>query len=93
LNYTNYIFTAIFTIELLIKVIAIGLVCGSNTYFRTGWNIMDGFLVIISVVDIALMNRGSIESSTHKDTASHILGMLRVFRLLRALRPLRGSKR
>ncbi len=93
MNYTNYIFTAIFAIEMVIKIIASGLVVGPNTYLHTGWNIMDGFIVIISVVDLAVTNRGSITPSTGSDTASHILGMLRVFRLLRALRPLRGLKR
>ncbi|CAF2777765.1 unnamed protein product [Rotaria sp. Silwood2] len=93
LNYTNYIFTAIFTIEMMIKVIANGLIFGSNTYLHTGWNVMDGFLVIISVIDISTMNRGSITLSTESDTTSHIMGMLRVFRLLRALRPLRVINR
>ncbi|CAF4869841.1 unnamed protein product, partial [Rotaria sp. Silwood1] len=88
LNYTAYIFTAIFTIEMMIKVIASGLIFGPNTYLHTGWNVMDGFLVVISIVDLAIMNRGSIMSSTESDITSHILGMLRVFRLLRTLRAL-----
>ncbi|CAF1073951.1 unnamed protein product [Rotaria sordida] len=88
LNYSNYIFTAIFTIEMIIKVIANGLIFGSNTYLHTGWNVMDGFLVIISLVDLGTMHRRSITSPTESDTTSHILGMLRVFRLLRTLRAL-----
>ncbi|CAF4010709.1 unnamed protein product, partial [Rotaria sp. Silwood2] len=88
LNYTNYIFTVVFTIEMMIKIIASGLIFGPNTYFHIGWNVMDGFLVIISVVDLGTMNRGRIMSPTESDTTSHILGMLRVFRLLRTLRPL-----
>ncbi|CAF3697645.1 unnamed protein product [Rotaria sordida] len=88
LNYSNYLFTAIFTVEMMIKVIANGLIFGPNTYLHTSWNIMDGFLVIISVVDLITMNRGSITSPTESDTTSHILSMLRVFRLLRTLRAL-----
>ncbi|CAF0833175.1 unnamed protein product [Rotaria sordida] len=89
LNYTNYIFTAIFTIEMMIKVIASGLIFGPNTYLHSGWNVMDGFLVIISIVDIGIVvNRGSITSSTESDTTSNNLSVLKVFRLLRILRPL-----
>jgi hypothetical protein len=39
------------------------------------------------------MNFGSIISITESDMTSHILSMLKVFRLLRTLRPLRGWKR
>ncbi|CAF3877318.1 unnamed protein product [Rotaria magnacalcarata] len=88
LNLSSYIFTAIFTVEMIIKVIASGLLFGSNTYLHTGWNVMDGFIVIISVVDVVAMHRGMVTPSAEPDAASHILSMLRVFRLLRALRPL-----
>ncbi|CAF4598355.1 unnamed protein product [Rotaria sp. Silwood1] len=93
LNYTNYIFTAIFTIEMMIKIIACGLFFGPHTYLHTGWNVMDGFLVIISLIDISIMHHGSSTLPTKSDTTSHIMGMLRVFRLLRALRPLRVINR
>ncbi|CAF4166245.1 unnamed protein product, partial [Rotaria sp. Silwood2] len=86
LNYTNYIFTAILTIEMMIKIIANGFIFGPNTYLHTGWNIMDGFLVFVSIVDLCTMNRSRITLPTESDTTSHILGMLRVFRLLRTLR-------
>lgn len=75
---------------MLIKVISNGFICGSNTYLHTGWNIMDGFLVIISIIDLLTINRNNIISNTDSDITSHILGMLRIFRLLRTLRPLRG---
>ncbi|CAF2632343.1 unnamed protein product [Rotaria sp. Silwood2] len=88
LNFTNYIFTAVFTIEMMIKVIASGFIFGPNTYLHTGWNIMDGFLVLVSIVDLCAMNRGRITLPTQSDATSHILGMLRVFRLLRTLRAL-----
>ncbi|CAF4427491.1 unnamed protein product, partial [Rotaria sp. Silwood2] len=57
----------------MIKVIASGFIFGPNTYLHTGWNVMDGFLVIISVVDLGTMNRGRIMSPTESDTTSHIL--------------------
>ena len=77
--------------EMLIKVIASGLLCGSDTYLRTGWNVMDGSLVIISIIDLATMNRGSMTAiNVESDATTRIFSMLRVFRLLRTLRPLRG---
>ena len=78
-----------------IKIIASGLICGQNTYLRVGWNVMDGSLVIISIIDLATMNRGAaatITTNMESDATTRIFSMLRVFRLLRTLRPLRGTK-
>jgi len=55
---------------------------GKHSYLKSGWNIMDGFLVFISLVDIAFTMLSSTQSP-------RIFGILRVFRLLRTLRPLR----
>ncbi len=76
------------------KVIASGLICGPYTYLHTGWNVMDGFLVIISIIDLATMNRGSVTTvaGAESDATTRIFSMLRVFRLLRTLRPLRGEE-
>uniref|UniRef100_A0A8C6PLZ0 Voltage-dependent T-type calcium channel subunit alpha n=1 Tax=Nothobranchius furzeri TaxID=105023 RepID=A0A8C6PLZ0_NOTFU len=52
---------------------------------RSSWNILDGMLVMISVVDILV--------SLISNTGTKILGMLRVLRLLRTLRPLRVISR
>ena len=46
---SNYIFSAVFIIEMLIKMGAYGI-----NYFRDGWNLFDFFLVSASVVDIML---------------------------------------
>ncbi len=74
------------------KVIANGLICGQHTYLHTGWNVMDGSLVIVSIIDLATMYRGPLTPSTgtETDATTRIFSMLRVFRLLRTLRPLRG---
>ena len=77
---------------MMVKVIANGLICGHHTYLHTGWNVMDGSLVIVSIIDLATMYRGPLTPSigTETDATSRIFSMLRVFRLLRTLRPLRG---
>ncbi|XP_048519457.1 voltage-dependent T-type calcium channel subunit alpha-1G isoform X3 [Dendroctonus ponderosae] len=81
----NYIFSIVFAFEMFVKVVAAGMCYGPNAYFTSGWNIMDGALVIISVIDIIMF--------LINDTTSRIFGILRVFRLLRSLRPLRVINR
>jgi voltage-dependent calcium channel T type alpha-1G len=81
----NYVFTVVFAIEMLIKVVAAGMFYGNDAYFTSGWNIMDGSLVIISIIDLLM---GLISESSPR-----IFGILRVFRLLRSLRPLRVINR
>lgn len=71
LYYINVSFTAIFIVEMLVKMAAFSL-CG---YFEDGWNWLDFFIVIISV--IGLMD------------FLPALKSLRALRALRALRPLR----
>ncbi|XP_054834792.1 voltage-dependent T-type calcium channel subunit alpha-1G isoform X2 [Eublepharis macularius] len=85
LTLSNYIFTAIFLAEMTIKVVALGLCFGEKAYLRSSWNMLDGVLVLISIIDILV--------SMVSDSGTKILGMLRVLRLLRTLRPLRVISR
>eukprot|EP00794_Sanderia_malayensis_P008795 gene8795-9735_t len=85
IDLTNNIFTGVFILEMTIKIFAMGFTIGPNTYLKSGWNVMDCFLVVISIIDI-LVTRFS-------DTKSSILGVLKVFRALRTLRPLRVISR
>nr|XP_031829681.1 voltage-dependent T-type calcium channel subunit alpha-1G isoform X6 [Nomia melanderi]XP_031829682.1 voltage-dependent T-type calcium channel subunit alpha-1G isoform X6 [Nomia melanderi]XP_031829683.1 voltage-dependent T-type calcium channel subunit alpha-1G isoform X6 [Nomia melanderi] len=85
LSTANYIFTGVFAIEMFIKVVASSMLYGSDAYFTSGWNIMDGVLVIISIIDLSM--------SLLSSSSPRIFGILRVFRLLRSLRPLRVINR
>ncbi|XP_069779389.1 voltage-dependent T-type calcium channel subunit alpha-1G [Narcine bancroftii] len=85
LTLSNYIFTVIFLSEMAVKLVAMGLCFGQQTYLKSSWNILDGLLVMISVIDILV--------SMVSDSGTKILGMLRVLRLLRTLRPLRVISR
>ncbi|XP_046709349.1 voltage-dependent T-type calcium channel subunit alpha-1G isoform X11 [Silurus meridionalis] len=85
LTVSNYIFTAIFVTEMTIKVVALGWCLGEKSYLKSSWNILDGMLVLISVIDILV--------SLISNSGTKILGMLRVLRLLRTLRPLRVISR
>ncbi|KAM4611272.1 voltage-dependent T-type calcium channel subunit alpha-1I [Polymixia lowei] len=83
LTISNYIFTAIFVAEMTVKVVSMGLYLGQRAYLRSSWNILDGFLVFVSLIDIVVSMAGG----------AKILGVLRVLRLLRTLRPLRVISR
>ncbi|CAH0723262.1 unnamed protein product, partial [Brenthis ino] len=85
LSSANYVFTVVFAVEMFIKVVASGMFYGSEAYFTSGWNIMDGSLVIISIIDLLM--------SLVSESSPRIFGILRVFRLLRSLRPLRVINR
>uniref|UniRef100_A0A8B9TAF0 Voltage-dependent T-type calcium channel subunit alpha-1G n=1 Tax=Anas platyrhynchos TaxID=8839 RepID=A0A8B9TAF0_ANAPL len=75
----------IFLTEMTVKVVALGLCFGEKAYLKSSWNVLDGVLVLISVIDILV--------SMVSDSGTKILGMLRVLRLLRTLRPLRVISR
>ncbi|XP_017283632.1 voltage-dependent T-type calcium channel subunit alpha-1I isoform X2 [Kryptolebias marmoratus] len=85
LSVSNYIFTVIFLAEMAIKVVALGFCFGKQSYLQSSWNILDGVLVFVSLVDILV--------SLAYTSGNRILGILRVLRLLRTLRPLRVISR
>ena len=65
-----------------LQVLANGFFVGSHAYLRSSWNIMDGSLVVLSLFDVVV-------SLSAAPGQRNSLGILRVFRLLRTLRPLR----
>ncbi|XP_076122841.1 voltage-dependent T-type calcium channel subunit alpha-1H [Alosa pseudoharengus] len=81
LSVSNYVFTVIFIAEMTVKVVALGFYSGKDTYLQSTWNVLDGILVFVSILDILVFLSSS--------NGNRILGILRVLRLLRTLRPLR----
>uniref|UniRef100_A0A8C0IH64 Sodium channel protein n=1 Tax=Bubo bubo TaxID=30461 RepID=A0A8C0IH64_BUBBB len=69
LSVGNLVFTGIFTAEMFLKIIAMD----PYYYFQEGWNIFDGFIVTLSLVELGLAN---VEG----------LSVLRSFRLLRVFK-------
>ena len=79
----DIIFTVIFTLEMLIKMTALGVVFHKRSYLRDGWNVLDFVVVGASIASVAL-----------KFTLPNVnIGGIRVIRTLRVLRPLRAVKR
>ncbi|XP_071401108.1 voltage-dependent T-type calcium channel subunit alpha-1H-like, partial [Centroberyx affinis] len=85
LSVSNYVFTVIFLAEMTVKVVALGFCWGKQSYLQSSWNVLDGLLVFVSLVDILV--------SLASTGGNRILGILRVLRLLRTLRPLRVISR
>eukprot|EP00232_Nephroselmis_pyriformis_P015499 CAMPEP_0182897770 /NCGR_PEP_ID=MMETSP0034_2-20130328/27086_1 /TAXON_ID=156128 /ORGANISM="Nephroselmis pyriformis, Strain CCMP717" /LENGTH=547 /DNA_ID=CAMNT_0025031707 /DNA_START=297 /DNA_END=1936 /DNA_ORIENTATION=+ len=75
LEYANYVFIAFFAIEMVFKLWALGII----GYLTDTWNLFDGVVVVISILELAL-NEGP-----------EGLSVLRSFRLLRVLKVLRNA--
>eukprot|EP00180_Rhodochaete_pulchella_P004244 Plantae.Rhodophyta-Rhodochaete_pulchella.ctg7863.p1 GENE.Plantae.Rhodophyta-Rhodochaete_pulchella.ctg7863~~Plantae.Rhodophyta-Rhodochaete_pulchella.ctg7863.p1 ORF type:complete len:934 (+),score=124.14 Plantae.Rhodophyta-Rhodochaete_pulchella.ctg7863:1661-4462(+) len=75
LRIADLVFLALFVGEFVIRVIACGFVRSSTSYLRNGWNILDFFVILCGIVDVALWNTS--------------VSWLRPLRALRAIRPLR----
>ncbi|XP_074639691.1 voltage-dependent T-type calcium channel subunit alpha-1H-like isoform X1 [Acropora palmata] len=88
---TMLLLTVIFTFEMMMKVVAHGFVVGPGTYLKDGWNVLDGSLVLVSLIDVIITYRSIFTLS--RTSASEVLGTLKVFRALRTLRPLRMIRR
>jgi hypothetical protein len=91
LFFADRILTVIFSLELIIKVIALGFVMHKHSYLRNGWNFLDFFIVCISILSVCLPE--SDPTSTADSGDSGVIKALRSLRALRALRPLRVVSR
>ncbi|XP_061567353.1 voltage-dependent P/Q-type calcium channel subunit alpha-1A isoform X10 [Cololabis saira] len=88
LRYFDYVFTGVFTFEMLIKMVDLGLVLHQGSYFRDLWNILDFIVVSGALVAFAFTSGAGGGSSTSKD-----LSTIKSLRVLRVLRPLKTIKR
>ena len=88
LKITNYIFTAVFFVEAVLKMYVY-----RSAYFKTGWNKFDFFVVFSSLIDLALEFMLPVPEGGQDDGGSQILSvgpqLARVLRVLRVSRVLR----
>jgi hypothetical protein len=68
-------FNVLFCIEMIVKLIALGLCMDEGSYLRDSWNQLDFFIVNTSILDMSTENLK--------------LPFIKIFRMLRVLRPLR----
>uniref|UniRef100_A0AAV2JQB6 Ion transport domain-containing protein n=1 Tax=Knipowitschia caucasica TaxID=637954 RepID=A0AAV2JQB6_KNICA len=67
------------------QVVSLGLVLGSDSYLRCRWNVLDGILVSMSMIDMIV----TLADPSHNNAEKSMLGIFKVLRLLRTMRPLR----
>lgn len=83
LNYFDYAFTLVFTVEMLLKVIDLGVMLHPGSYGRDFWNLLDAIVVICALIAFAFAG----------SSAGQNLSTIKAFRVLRVLRPLKTIKR
>ncbi|KNC23831.1 Voltage-dependent calcium channel type D subunit alpha-1 [Lucilia cuprina] len=79
LNKFDYFFTAVFTIELLLKLISYGFVLHDGAFCRSAFNLLDLLVVCVSLISIGF--------------SSNAISVVKILRVLRVLRPLRAINR
>ena len=79
LQWSDLILTIVFTLELLVKVLAQGFILHRGSYMRQGWNQLDFIIVTTSILSLVFNDES--------------LQIMKTFRLMRALRPLRMISR
>ncbi|KAM9761418.1 voltage-dependent R-type calcium channel subunit alpha-1E [Menidia menidia] len=87
LRYFDYVFTGVFTFEMIIKMIDQGLILHDGSYFRDLWNILDFIVVIGALVAFALT------SNVMGNNKGRDIKTIKSLRVLRVLRPLKTIKR
>ena len=77
----NYLFTSVFTLEAVIKIIGLG-----KAYFKDGWNIFDFLIVVFSGLSIIL------SQVTQINNVKGAITVIRSFRIMRILRLVKRAK-
>ncbi|KAG5324513.1 CAC1A protein, partial [Acromyrmex heyeri] len=83
----DYAFTGVFTVEMVLKIIDLGIILHPGSYLREFWNVMDAVVVICAMVLIIF---DILDSSS---SVSQNLSTIKSLRVLRVLRPLKTIKR
>jgi len=81
----NYFFTAVFTLEAIIKIIGLGF----KGYFTKGWNVFDFIIVVISYVTLIIGLTVSGNFGPKQATVARAFRIGRIFRLIKKAKFLR----
>uniref|UniRef100_UPI00358FC450 voltage-dependent L-type calcium channel subunit alpha-1D-like isoform X2 n=1 Tax=Myxine glutinosa TaxID=7769 RepID=UPI00358FC450 len=79
LSHFDICFTAVFTLEIVLKMTAYGAVMHQGSFLRNSFNILDLFVVVVSLVSQGIQ--------------SSAISVVKILRVLRVLRPLRAINR
>uniref|UniRef100_A0A8C6VWP0 Voltage-dependent L-type calcium channel subunit alpha n=1 Tax=Nothobranchius furzeri TaxID=105023 RepID=A0A8C6VWP0_NOTFU len=88
LSYADYVFTSMFTFEILIKVNSENCCVKSAGYVGDAWNVFDALVVIGSVVDIILSQKRMqpARGRNTEDSARISITFFRLFRVMRLVK-------
>ncbi|XP_071054916.1 muscle calcium channel subunit alpha-1 [Onthophagus taurus] len=78
LQYFDYVFTSIFSLELVLKTVSCGVILHDGAFLRSAFNVLDLVVVMVSIVSIF---------------SKADLSVVKILRVLRVLRPLRAINR
>ncbi|XP_066510019.1 voltage-dependent N-type calcium channel subunit alpha-1B-like [Hoplias malabaricus] len=96
LKYLDYVFTGVFTFEMVIKMVDLGLLLHPGSYFRDLWNILDFIVVSGALVAFAFSSFMGTHQSVNRPkrgTKGKDISTIKSLRVLRVLRPLKTIKR
>nr|CAB3227402.1 voltage-dependent L-type calcium channel subunit alpha-1D-like [Phallusia mammillata] len=79
LKYFDYVFTGIFAVEILLKMVANGVILHKGSFCRSSFNLLDLLVVAVSLISMIGHSEG--------------FSVVKILRVLRVLRPLRAINR
>ncbi|KAM9752083.1 voltage-dependent L-type calcium channel subunit alpha-1D isoform 1-T1 [Menidia menidia] len=79
LGYADYVFTSVFTVEIVLKIIVYGAFLHTGSFCRNAFNLLDLLVVSVSLASFFLH--------------SSAISVVKILRVLRVLRPLRAINR
>ncbi|XP_049576460.1 voltage-dependent T-type calcium channel subunit alpha-1H isoform X2 [Syngnathus scovelli] len=88
LKYCNYVFTLVFVIEAVLKLVALGL----RRFFKDRWNQLDLAIVLLSIMGITLEEIDLNASLPINPTIIRIMRVLRITRVLKLLKMATGMR-
>ncbi|KAI1900540.1 hypothetical protein AGOR_G00050980 [Albula goreensis] len=93
LKYLDYVFTGVFTFEMVIKMVDLGLLLHPGSYFRDLWNILDFIVVSGALVAFAFSSFMGSQQNVTRGSKGKDISTIKSLRVLRVLRPLKTIKR
>lgn len=84
------VFLALYSIEMVLKILGMGFIFGEKAYLSDSWNILD-FIIVISSYP-SLFADDPIKTKGNKQESSFSLGSLRAFRVMRPLKTISSIK-
>ena len=85
----DQIFAVLFVLEMAAKMVSLGVYFPENAYLKSPWNLLDGFISIIGIINWLITSFPPPDAARNPQQ----LLILRAFRTVRALRPLRMASR